>query len=251
VSIFDWGFRAEILFPLLYGLAFISAVGLLLGVYVRLSAVLAWFCACMFTGPVNLGLTGGDTLMRVNSFYLMIGALAGYGHLHYSLATRNDPPAEPVPLMPLWIYRMFQLQLCLIYFYAGLGKVAMAQWQNGTAMNIWVHAKDSWMAYDYTWILDYPSLGVGITLTVWFWELILFPFGVWNRSIRPWALWIGVCFQLGIIFGMRVYPFGPVPLVLYLCFVKDSEIDWLETQLKDIRERYIDHFFKKPLKKAE
>ena len=121
--------------------------------------------------------TGKNTFVSIHGV-----SLCGFTQRAYSLDARADTTSSAEPgMIPVWSYRLFQVQLCAVYFFSGLAKAGKVDWQNGQAMDIVFRQTDSWMRLDLG-LADYPALTALLTTTTLLFELVFFPLLVWFRS---------------------------------------------------------------------
>jgi hypothetical protein len=122
--------------------------------------------------------------------------------------------------------RVLQIQLCMIYLTTGLAKLKgetfgegpltewlTGNWWDGTAIHYVLNytTKSRWAYAQFPiplWITKPLTY-----LSVW-WET-LFPLLVLSRWTRPWALWFGVLFHVGIFLTIEVGWFSFYTLAYY------------------------------------
>ena len=122
-SLFYWMDASPAFFHGGYAVALASAVGRLLGWRTRLCAVLTFACAISLITPVPWGTNSADQLVKILSFLFMAVSLCGFTQRAYSLDARADTESSAEPeMIPVWSYRLFQVQLCAVYFFSGLAK---------------------------------------------------------------------------------------------------------------------------------
>ena len=114
--------------------------------------------------------------------------------------------------------RLIQLHLCLIYFYAGLGKLQGETWWTGQA--IWFSvASYEYQTMDLTWLSDHMGWVAFLTLVTVYWE-VTYPALIWSRLTRPFVLLIALLTHLGIGLAMGMMTFGLIMLVANFSFVE-------------------------------
>ena len=245
-SLFYYLSPQSVMFPLIYGLALLSSLGLCLGLKTRTCSVVSWICAVSFIIPLHWGSNGADAIVRILAFLFMVCALTGHTAHYFGLdAVRlrgKDESEKAPPLIPAWTYRLFQIQLCAIYLCSGLQKAGAPLWKNGTAMSPVLQQTESWMRYDFTALCNYPALIALFTTSSFLFELILFPVLVWFSRTRLIALGLGVAFHLSILLTMRVFNFTEVMIVFYLCFLTEKEVESVVTAVsnsgRNLRKRF-------------
>jgi hypothetical protein len=193
---------------------------LTLGLFSRVTSVLAYVNAVSYVNRVPGALFGLDQINCMLAMYLMIGPSGAAWSLDRLLAARKAgrrlPPAEPSTSANLAI-RLIQLQMCVIYFFAGLGKLHGETWWSGEAL--WYSlANLEYQSLDMTWLAAWPLTMAVITQVTVYWELS-FCVLVWPRLLRPLVLTLAVPLHLGIAFCMGMVTFGLVMLIGCLAFV--------------------------------
>lgn len=134
-------------------------------------------------------------------------------------ASRTSTPCGAIPsTMATVSTRLIQLHLCVIYLFAGWGKLAGAAWWNGTAL--WgAIASYEYQTVPLTFLADFPLLINGLTLVTIFWECS-YAFLIWPRLSRPWFILLAVLVHLGIGICMGMMTFGIIMVVANLSFVE-------------------------------
>jgi hypothetical protein len=224
-SVFNW-VVGDIVLTVISALVVLSSLGMMVGLGIKWNSVISFICLNSLVAPVQWGGNSADQLVVIISFLIMVNALAGHlgGYCTLGLLNRNSQSGKEGRMIPVWSYRVFQFQLCAVYFFSGLQKAGRVDWQNGQALDIILHQTDTWMRYDLKFFLEYPAVtAIGTTLVLLF-ELILFPLLVWFEKTRKWVLLAGVGFHLSIIFFMKVFIFSEVMILMYFCFLTDQEI---------------------------
>jgi Vitamin K-dependent gamma-carboxylase len=187
------------------------------------SALLAISCAHRAGGA----LFGLDQINCMLAMYLAIGpsgamysvdawrkARGGKGGV-----SRVVAPVEPLQsTMATVATRLIQLHLCVIYLFAGWGKLAGAAWWNGTAL--WgAIASYEYQTIPLTFLADFPLLINALTLVTIFWECA-YPFLVWPRLSRPLVILMAVLVHLGIGLCMGMMTFGIIMVIANLAFIE-------------------------------
>ena len=114
--------------------------------------------------------------------------------------------------------RLIQLHMCVVYLFAGLGKMQGGYWWNGEA--IWgALASFEYQSIDMTWISDHMWLVNLLTLVAVSWE-VTYPFLVWPRLTRPIVLLMAVGIHLGIGVFMGMLTFGLIMIYGNLAFIE-------------------------------
>jgi hypothetical protein len=114
--------------------------------------------------------------------------------------------------------RLLQLQLCIIYWFAGTGKLQGVTWWNGQAL--WgAFASYQYQSIDMTWLHEYPQfLALATHLTI-VWE-IGYVFLVWSRRTRPLVISMAIMVHAGIALFLGMMTFGTIMILANLVFVE-------------------------------
>lgn len=123
-------------------------------------------------------------------------------------------------------FRLSQIQLGVIYFYAGVEKLKGTMWWKGEAL--WLVLSNPQLArYDFWWTIHlsfFLVLGSYITLL---WE-IFFGVLVWNPKLRAPILIFGALFHFGIAITVKIPFFSSLMIACYLLFCSRAFLDKLE-----------------------
>jgi len=191
----------------------VAAFALLIGYRPFASGLVCWVCAVSFWNINPWIANGGDQLR--NSLLFLV-ALSRSGAVWGVQSVLRSGPPRPISV-PGWPVKVLIVQLCGIYFFSGVHKLAYPQWRDGIVMY--------YVNHDLTWSLV-PNLTsllpVGVhRLSTWFtlaWE-IGFPFLIACRRTRIATLLLGVIFHLLTLFTLEVGMFAIYSLVFYAVFV--------------------------------
>ncbi|MBL8889308.1 MAG: HTTM domain-containing protein [Planctomycetaceae bacterium] len=118
--------------------------------------------------------------------------------------------------------RLIQLQLCIIYWFAGTGKLQGVTWWNGEAM--WgALASYQYQSIDMTWLHEYPNLLALATHLTIVWE-ISYTFLVWPKRTRPVVIGMAVLVHVGIGVLLGMMTFGVIMVIANLAFVEWKDL---------------------------
>lgn len=197
----------------------------ILGFGGRLTSLLTWIIAISYahrTAPANFGL---DQITCMLTLYLMIAPAMQYLSLDRWLRIKLGKTPEQLskPSASANVAsRLIQLHLCVIYLWAGLGKLQGEAWWNGNAM--WLAlANYEYQSMDLTWLAGYPRLLEFLTHLTIAWE-ISFAFLVWQKPTRWIMLGLGAGMHLGICMFLGMWTFGSIMIFSYLAFSSGSWI---------------------------
>lgn len=158
--------------------------------------------------------------------YLMVGPCGDAFSLDRWLAARRAgegalPPASPSTGANLAI-RLIQINMCIIYFFAGLSKIQGNSWWYGDAL--WgAFANLEYQSLDMTWMHNWPYTVAIMTQTTVYWEMF-FPVLIWPRLLRPIYLLIALPLHLGIGLCLGMWTFGLVMLIGCALFISPKVV---------------------------
>lgn len=193
---------------------------LMAGLFSRVVAVLAYLFAVSYVNRVPGALFGLDQINCLLAMYLMIGPSGAAYSLDRLRVPRSAdglrPPAAPSTGANLAI-RLIQVHMCVIYFFAAMGKLRGDYWWSGHAM--WRSVFNlEYQSLDVTWLVHWPLLSALATQITVYWELF-FCVLIWPRLTRPMMLALAAPVHLGIAICMGMITFGLIMLVGCLSFV--------------------------------
>jgi hypothetical protein len=196
---------------------------LMLGLASRIVSVLAYLAAVSYVNRVPGALFGLDQINCMLAMYLMIGPSGAAYSLDRWIASRRAGRALPAATASVGAnlaIRLIQIHMCVIYFFAGLGKLHGESWWYGDAL--WgAVANLEYQSLDVTWLAGWPLTVAVLTQITVYWELF-FCVLVWPRILRPLILALAIPLHLGIAFLMGMITFGLVMLIGCLSFVPPS-----------------------------
>ncbi len=183
---------------------------LLLGLFCRSAAVIAWFLHLCAAESGGLLAYGADNFMTIGLFYLMLSPLPDRCSLDSRLV--KTKPKNP-ELLGFW-RRVLQVHLCLVYLFGGLGKCLGSGWWDGA--NLWrsltrppfnLISPDVLIRFKYL----LPVLGISICLI----ELGYIVF-IWMKKTR--SVWLVCILAMHVAIGltMGMYLFALIMIVLNL-----------------------------------
>jgi hypothetical protein len=173
---------------------------------------LAGLVSAVNRAPLNV--FGLDDTLGLLLVPLVIGPAGAVLSLDAMLLGRGRPEASVRAGIAL---RLLQVQLCVVYFFSGCGKLLGASWWEGTAL--WGAAANvQYRTLDITWLAWHPLVTNALTLTTLWWE-VTYPALVWPRLTRPLVLAMAVLVHLGIGLAMGMMEFGLAMIVANMAFV--------------------------------
>ena len=205
--------------PVVIGLwvvTLLGAVGVMIGFRTRLAAILVFVGVLSFERRDPYILNAGDLLLRTLAFYLVFSP-AGEA-LSLDRWRRARDRFWEFPLRAPWTLRLMQIQLSVIYFATLWGKLQGDRWRDGTAVSYALRIDDIHRFATPDFLTDSVVLSEILTFGTLLLELAL-AILVWNRTLRPWVLALGVSLHVSIAFSIMVGFFTMLMLTLYLAFI--------------------------------
>jgi hypothetical protein len=204
-----------------------------LGLFTRVTGVLSFIVALSYVNRVPGTLFGLDQINLLLVTYLMLAPCGAAYSLDRRLAARRAgrelPPAAPSTAANV-ATRLIQLHMCVIYFFAGLGKLQGDTWWHGDAL--WgAVANLEYQTVDLTWLSEHPVLTAFLTQGTAYWELT-FPALIWPRLTRPLVMFVAIPLHLGIGICMGLMTFGLIMPVGVASFVEP----WLTRRMLESGE---------------
>src|SRR6266542_985026 len=195
---------------------------LLLGLFCRPAAIIAWFLHLCAAESGGLLAYGADNFMTMGLFYLMLSPLPD----RYSLDQRLVKTKLMDPrLLGFW-RRVLQVHLCFVYFFGGLAKFLGSGWWDGS--NLWrslIRPPFNLISPDILVRFKYalPVLGISICLIE-----VGYPVFIWIKKTRFFWLVCILAMHAAIGLTMGMYLFALVMIVLNLAaFGVGSKVPFL------------------------
>ena len=193
---------------------------LMLGLFSRTAAVLAYLIAVAYAHRTPAALFGLDQINVMLAMYLMIGPCGGSYSLDRWLAARRAggrlPPSPPSVSGNVAI-RLIQCHMCIIYLFAGLSKLSGESWWAGSAL--WLSfANLEYQSLDMTWMAGWPRVISLMTHISIAWEVSYCAL-VWPRLTRPLVIALAIPLHMGIAICLGMMTFGLVMLIGNVAFI--------------------------------
>lgn len=183
---------------------------LVLGLFCRPSAILAWFVHLCAVKSEDLLSYGMDNFTTIGAFYLMLSPLPDRLSMDYLLRAPDNSPTAHNGL----IRHVLQLHVCIIYFFGGIMKSIGTEWWNGNSV---------WRALTsppynvvapqvlIVWKNLLPILGITVCLLE-----TTYPFLIWLRRTR--LVFLGAICTMHLVIGstMGLYLFSLIMITLNL-----------------------------------
>jgi hypothetical protein len=214
-----WLWVPDRFLPAVWATGLVVLVLFTLGLWSRITAVLAWVFMVSTARRAPVLFFGFDEVVLTWTFYLaVIGASGQALSLDRLIACRHRPRALPTPTVSANLaLRMIQLHLCLIYAAAGLSKLQGRAWWTGEAV-LMILVSPETRVRDLTWLAAYPRFLNLLTHATVALE-VLYPILVWVRVLRPIVILGMILLHLGIDLTLGLTEFSLSMIVGNLAFV--------------------------------
>ena len=201
-----------------------------IGMFTRVTAVLAWMFAVAYCQRLQGTLFGLDQVNTMLTLYLMFAPCGAVYSVDHWLRRRSGNERVIATVGANLTTRCIQLHMCVIYFFGGIHKITGGDWRNGHAMWFSI-ANHEYQSIDLTWMGQggWPYvLGLLTHLTV-AWE-ISYAALVWPRFTRPIVLGIGLMVHLGIALFLGMITFGVAMIIGNLAFISPQLVKRVSRQ---------------------
>lgn len=185
---------------LIFGLVVVSAIGIMLGAFYRLSAIV-FFLSFSYTELL-------DATNYLNHYYLvcLLSLLMIFlpANRKYAIDVWRKPDIRKDKI-PAWCIHIIMFQLCIVYFYAGVAKINSEWLFRAMPMAIWLPERVNTPIigglFRYTWVaFAFSWAGMLYDTTIWAFLL--------NKYTRPFAYFFVVVFHLltKVLFNIGLFP---------------------------------------------
>lgn len=197
----------------------LSLTCLTFGIWPRIAAVASFILHVSFLQR-NMAIAYGIDI--ISTFFLLYLCFADY-RLE---ARRQKTVASWLNgAMGSIAWRLCQIQICVIYAFAGIEKLKGTHWWRGEAL--WDVLANSQLArFDFSWISSFPLAIVAMTYSTLAWE-IYFPALIWVKRARYPMLAFGVLLHIGIAVTVSIPFFGMLMIVAYALFLEPRHAAFL------------------------
>ncbi len=201
-----------------------------IGLWTRLTSVLALFVAISYAHRVPAATFGLDQLNVMLLLYLTIGPSGRALSVDHwwAIRRRGALASKPVPSAGANLsLRLIQVHMCVIYFFAGISKLQGPSWWDGSAM--WrAFSNLEYQSSDMTWLAWHPYWLNLMTHVSVLWE-VAFAFLIWQPRWRPLMLAGAVVLHVGIGLCLGMWTFALIMLVGCASFLPTETVRELLT----------------------
>ena len=204
------------------------------GLWTRVTGILSCLITISYAHRGSGALFGLDQINALLVIYLMLGPSGAMYSIDAWIGGKRD--SHPIVGATIAI-RLIQLHMCIIYLFAGAGKLLGASWWDGTAL--WgAFANYEYQTWDMTWLAQHEQIVNFLTHLTIAWE-ISYVAVVWNRLARPIVILLAIPLHLGIGLCMGMMTFGLVMIYGNLAFASPrlvrAAVGWLAVGARNQR----------------
>lgn len=220
----------------------VAIVGLGLGVWQRICAVIVYVWFASYSAAASIALGGFDTVARLTSFAVAVSPVVSVLALktrRSGVGATEGEGGESVPLgapPPAYGLRILQWQLMLIYWVTIWLKAPDKYWREGEVIS---HFGVSMFARSPD--PSFADIGVWDPIFTWGTLLVEFslPLLLWKRNTRWFALVLGLLFHGGIAVVGRLGLFSLAMVPLYLAFLEREDFEGLGAVVRRLRRERV------------
>jgi hypothetical protein len=207
----------------LYGLIG-SSICLTIGLWTPLAALATSFFLVSFVHRDPYIMNSGDTFLRLSALFLAFSPAWKMYSVDSVVLTKvfKWKLAQPVRA-EIWVQRLFQLQLCLLYCVSTVAKLKGETWLDGSA----VYYATRITEFQHLWIpfvLDNPIILRLLTWGALFIEFCMFTL-VWVRDWRYKVLLGAIALHLGIDLTMNIPLFEWIMIAALINWVDGADTE--------------------------
>ena len=200
----------------LYAVTLAASVALTLGLFSRLASILVLVGIISFLHRNGLVTNSGDGLVRNLAFFCALSPCGA--SLSVDRLRRAPGQFWEFPAYAPWALRLVQIQLSIGYLTAVWDKAGNELWRHGTAVSYALRMQDIHRLPIPGFITHSEVLVELLTFGTLVLELSL-GILVWNRTLRPWILLLGLSLHLSIDVSIMVGFFSYAMFCAYISFV--------------------------------
>lgn len=225
-------------FPWLYQI-FIAGqiVFLLTGIFrilPKISSVMIYFFTTNLFLKGYLMFTGAEVLASILLFYLMfIQRKETKPHFKPQWKIEQTAQTEFSFLQTIFnntFFIILLIQICIVYFFSTFYKLLDENWTSGGAV-MYIARIDGYSSGMMKFIFADNAIISAVATYLILTYQGLFSLLVWFKKIKLPFLLFGVFFHLSIAFGMGIFTFGIFMCIVYLPFLDDQQLTWLQRKI--------------------
>jgi uncharacterized membrane protein YphA (DoxX/SURF4 family) len=217
------------------GLHILAALCFIFGFCSRVAAIVLFITLVSFNQRnINL-LSSYDLLLRINIMLLIFAPIGDHFSIDSFLRKRRGK--SEVEQKPVWILRLIQIQLSVVYVMTVYQKLKGDTWFDGTALYYSSRLHD-FTRYPLSFITD--SL-IMLKLLTWGTLVLEFFLGtlIWVKEFRKPLVITGIVFHIGIEYLMLIPHFEIIMMILLIAMLTPNEQADLIHKIKNYCSRFL------------
>ena len=195
----------------------------------QLTGILHWWITYSYLVS-GIIIEGGDQISSIIALFLIPVTLTDNRLNHWSRPKENKRPK--IRLFIWSIYVIIMLQVSVIYLHAGVAKLSVQEWLNGTAVYYWFTHSNFGVAESLkdsvSYFLSNSFICTSITWGTMIFEILLFGWLFMSRNKWNWKLiFISAVmfhFSIALVHGLVSFMFTMIGALVLYFFPKDLDI---------------------------
>lgn len=205
-----FGFRESTVVVLYFTMYIVFALTLVVGLFTRFSALMCLILYVAITsGPYKYGV---DVFITTTLFYLVLFPAGYVKSIDNLIFKKRKPVISYTPYL-----RALQINLCLIYFFAGLSKAISISWYNGYAIWKTINFADAnkLLGLNFDFLAENTYLLAIISISTLLLELFYIVF-IWYKKTSMYFMTGVIIMHIGIALVLNLYFFAAFMILLNL-----------------------------------
>lgn len=204
--------------------AILVLVVVISGYWFKITAILHWWISISFVYFSSI-IDGGDQIAAILTLMLIPVLLFDKRKNHWEFEAPNAGVRNIIPIITITVIR---LQVALIYFHASVGKYAVPEWTNGTAIYYWWNNTVFGMPLAFSApvnsLLAMPLVVSVLTYSVLIFEIVVFLALTGSIRYRKNLFPFAILFHLLIILMHGIFSFFFAITMALILFLQPTNI---------------------------
>jgi antimicrobial peptide system SdpB family protein len=176
----------------------------------RVTGVLHWYVSASFAASC-LVVQGGDHVVANLTLILLPVTLLDGRRWHWAAPDETETWSAWKHAVVRSCFTVAALQVAVVYFFAGVAKMNVSEWSNGTAFYYWfthpVFGAPTWFRTVLEPLLVYRPVVLAITWGTMVFEVFMAAGLLAKERFKPWMLGLGLLFHFGIVIVHGLFSF--------------------------------------------
>ena len=210
--------HSKLFHKLIFVIFFISGITSTIGFLTNISLAIFTIAFISIQSRIfPLILTAGDVVIRLMLISLIFIDCGSQYSIDNILGIASNSQ-----LIDGWTIRLFQINLCALYFFSGILKLSDKEWLNGNIVKYSI-CSGAWGGKIY---LKFPlNKYLDFILKLCTWAVIVFEYLSFPlffiSELRPIGIIFGILFHLCTVLFMRIGAFGPIMILAIFSFLNN------------------------------